>query len=141
MILYEQMPYQAGTTWSTLVTLSTTTPVRSCINLDMASIQPSGSSRTGNEGDMKILTAITPTSEVDVMRHIQRNGSEFTLRLIGEFERTGPNGVPHCIISDVLGSPLSSDIEELYPDEEYPVSHRYSEPNIVSDCPWPGISA
>ena len=76
---------------------------------------------------MKILKATATTSEVDVMRHIQRNGSilspgsEFILQLIDEFEHTGPNGVHHCIISEVLGPPLSSDLEELYPDERYPI--------------------
>jgi len=42
-------------------------------------------------------------------------------QLIDEFEHTGPNGVQCCIISEVLGPPLSSDIEDLYPDEEYPI--------------------
>ncbi len=42
-------------------------------------------------------------------------------QLIDEFEHTGPNGVHHCTISEVLGPALSSDIEDLYPDEEYPV--------------------
>ncbi len=82
--------------------------------------------KRGRYASLKILTATAPTSEVDVMRHIQRNGSassgsEFILQLIDEFEHTGPNGVHRCIISDVLGPPLSSDIEELYPDEEYPI--------------------
>ena len=42
-------------------------------------------------------------------------GSELIPQLIDEFEHTGPNGVHCCIIS----GPLSSDIEDLYPDE-YP---------------------
>ena len=56
--------------------------------------------------------------EVDVMRHIQRL---CPAQLIDEFEHTGPNGVHRCTISEVLGPALSSDIEDLYPDEEYPV--------------------
>lgn len=75
---------------------------------------------------MKILMATAPTFEVDVMCHIQTNGStssggKFILPLIDEFEHTELNGVHRCIISKVLGPPLSSDLEELYPDEEYPV--------------------
>jgi serine/threonine-protein kinase SRPK3 len=77
---------------------------------------------------MKILaaTASSSTSEVDVMHHIQRNGSdlsgsEFVVQLIDEFEHIGPNGVHRCIISEVLGPPASSDIEDLYPKEEYPI--------------------
>ena len=83
--------------------------------------------KRGGYASMKILAAIAPTSEVDVLRHIQRNGStssggsEFILQLIDEFEHSGPNGVHRCIISEVFGPPLSSDIEELYPDEEYPI--------------------
>jgi serine/threonine protein kinase len=75
---------------------------------------------------MKILRAEAPTSEVAVLRHIQKNGSalsgsELIPQLIDDFEHTGPNGVHRCLISEVLGPPLSSDIEELYPDEEYPI--------------------
>jgi serine/threonine protein kinase len=75
---------------------------------------------------IKILQAEAPTSEADVLRHIQKNGSalsgsEFIPQLIDEFDHTGPNGVHRCIISEVLGPPLSSDIEDLYPDEEYPI--------------------
>jgi hypothetical protein len=73
---------------------------------------------------LKILMATAAiSSEVDAMRHIQRNGStssgsEFVLQSIDEFERdSGSNGVHRCIFSDVIGPPLSSDIEELYPDE------------------------
>lgn len=75
---------------------------------------------------MKILAAQASTSEVDVVRHIQRNGRalsgrEFVVQLIDEFEHAGPNGVHRCIVSEVLGPPLSSDIEELCPSEEHPV--------------------
>jgi len=74
---------------------------------------------------MRILAAEASrsTSEVDVMRHIQRNGnalsgSEFIVQLIDEFEHTGAH---RCIISEVLGLPLYSDLEELYCDEKYPI--------------------
>ena len=84
--------------------------------------------KRGRYASMKILAAEASrsTSEVGVMHHIQRNGSalsggEFILQLIDEFEHTGPNGVHRCIITEVLGPPVSSDIEELYPDEKYPI--------------------
>jgi hypothetical protein len=55
---------------------------------------------------MKVLAADASTSEseVDVMCHIQRNGSalpgrDFVVQLIDEFVHTGPNGV-HCCIRD-----------------------------------------
>jgi serine/threonine-protein kinase SRPK3 len=82
--------------------------------------------KRGGYASMKVLAAEASTSEVDVMRHVQRNGSalsgsEFVVQLIDEFEHTGPNGIHRCIISEVLGPPLSSDIEDLYPSEEYPI--------------------
>jgi serine/threonine-protein kinase SRPK3 len=84
--------------------------------------------KRGRYSSMKILAAqaSSSTSEVDVMHHIQRcgsapSGSEFVMQFIDEFEHSGPNGVHRCIISEVLGPPLSSDIEDLYPSEEYPV--------------------
>jgi serine/threonine-protein kinase SRPK3 len=43
------------------------------------------------------------------------------MQCIDEFEHAGPNGVHRCIISEVLGPPASSDIEDLYPREEYPI--------------------
>jgi len=63
--------------------------------------------KRGRYASLKILTATASTPEVDVMCHIQRNGSassgsEFILQLIDEFEHTGLNGVHRCIISDVL---------------------------------------
>ena len=82
--------------------------------------------KQGRYASMKVLAAEASVSEVDVMRHVQRNGGalsgrEFVVQLIDEFEHTGPNGIHRCIISEVLGPPLSSDIEELYPSEEYPI--------------------
>ena len=81
----------------------------------------------GRYASMKVLTAEASMSEVDVMPHVQRNGSalsgrEFVVQLIDEFEYTGPNGIHCCIISEVLGPLLSLDIKELYPSEEYPIS-------------------
>ena len=58
------------------------------------------------------------------MRHVQRSGSalsgsEFVMQFIDEFEpeNTGPSGLHRCIISEVLGPPTFSDIEDLYPSE------------------------
>jgi serine/threonine-protein kinase SRPK3 len=83
--------------------------------------------KRGRYASMKILAAEVFTFYLRSGCHASYSngcalpGSEFIVQFIDEFEHTGPNGVHPCIISEVLGPPVSSDLEEVYRDEMYPI--------------------
>ncbi|GJJ15449.1 hypothetical protein Clacol_009727 [Clathrus columnatus] len=76
---------------------------------------------------LKILAADASRSrsEVAVIQHLQQHatgsGKEYVVEVFDVFEHIGPNGLHHCIVMEVLGPPISSDIEEIYPDEIFPI--------------------
>ena len=47
-------------------------------------------------------------------------GKDCVVRLLDDFIHIGPNGEHQCIVTELLGPSLSSDIEELYPTELFP---------------------
>ncbi|GJJ11463.1 hypothetical protein Clacol_005696 [Clathrus columnatus] len=75
---------------------------------------------------LKILAASVSSShsEVAVIQHLQQHatgsGKEYVVEIFDTFEHTGPNGLHHCIVMEVLGPPISSDIGEIYSDERFP---------------------
>ena len=81
---------------------------------------------TQKYASLKILAAEASDSERLILRHLQRNclddrGGEYVLRLLDDFVHSGPNGDHQCIVTEVLGPSLASDIEDLYPDEQFPI--------------------
>ncbi|GJJ15407.1 hypothetical protein Clacol_009683 [Clathrus columnatus] len=76
---------------------------------------------------LKILAADASSSrsEVAVIQHLQQHatgsGKEYVVEVFDVFEHIGPNGLHHCIVMEVLGPPISSDIEDIYPDEIFPI--------------------
>ncbi|KJA12935.1 hypothetical protein HYPSUDRAFT_209980 [Hypholoma sublateritium FD-334 SS-4] len=49
-------------------------------------------------------------------------GKQYILQLLDDFEFHGPNGVHRCIVAELLGPSLASDIEDVYPSEIFPIS-------------------
>ncbi|GJJ06231.1 hypothetical protein Clacol_000421 [Clathrus columnatus] len=76
---------------------------------------------------LKILAAEVSDSysEITVIQHLQQHatgsGKEYVVEIFDFFQHTGPNGLHHCIVMEVLGPPISSDIEKIYPDEAFPI--------------------
>ncbi|GJJ11473.1 hypothetical protein Clacol_005706 [Clathrus columnatus] len=76
---------------------------------------------------LKILAADVSGShsEVTVIQHLQQHaiesGKEYVVEIFDVFEHTGPNGLHHCIVMEILGPPISVDIENVYPDEIFPI--------------------
>jgi len=84
---------------------------------------------------LKILTADASQSsedgphryhELEVLKHLQdrfdenENGNQYVVRMLDHFDHQGPNGLHRCIITELLGPSLASNIEELYDDEIFP---------------------
>lgn len=53
---------------------------------------------------------------------VEEPGKECVVRFLDHFVHIGPNGEHHCIVTELLGPRLSSDIEELYPTEIFPAT-------------------
>ncbi|KAF5327183.1 hypothetical protein D9619_004391 [Psilocybe cf. subviscida] len=53
---------------------------------------------------------------------VEEPGKECVVRFLDHFVHHGPNGEHHCIVTELLGPCLSSDIEELYPTEIFPAA-------------------
>ncbi|GJJ06229.1 hypothetical protein Clacol_000419 [Clathrus columnatus] len=76
---------------------------------------------------LKILAAEVSDShsEIAVIPHLQQHatgsGKEYVVEVFDVFQHTGPNGLHHCVVMEVLGPPISSDIEEIYPNEVFPI--------------------
>lgn len=75
---------------------------------------------------LKILTAeySAGSQELSVLSHLQDSeeglGREYVVHLIDQFELEGPNGTHKCIVTELLGPSLNSDIEDVYPSETFP---------------------
>lgn len=53
---------------------------------------------------------------------VEQAGKECVVRLVDDFIHIGPNGKHQCIVTELLGPSLSSDIEDLYPTEVFPAA-------------------
>ncbi|KAJ8514894.1 hypothetical protein ONZ45_g7631 [Pleurotus djamor] len=76
---------------------------------------------------LKILTAeyTANNQELSVLLHLREeegSGKENIVQLIDHFQHTGPNGTHQCIVTELLGPPLSTDIEVVYVTEILPPS-------------------
>ncbi|KAJ8508434.1 hypothetical protein ONZ45_g9288 [Pleurotus djamor] len=79
---------------------------------------------TNSYASLKILSdeSTTRSHETSVLLHLQGEGlgKEYVVPLIDYFQHTGPNGTHQCIVTELLGPPLSTDIEDVYPSEILP---------------------
>ena len=83
---------------------------------------------TGKYLSLKILTAEASQSseELEVLKHLQdhfdenEEGNQHVLRMLDHFDHQGPNGLHLCIVTELMGPSLASDIEELYDDDIFP---------------------
>ncbi|KAK7061247.1 kinase-like domain-containing protein [Favolaschia claudopus] len=71
---------------------------------------------TSEEEELKVLSRLQ--SEEDS----EEEGRQYVMQLLDHFVHTGPNGLHRCIVTELLGPSLASDIEDLYPTERFPPS-------------------
>jgi serine/threonine-protein kinase SRPK3 len=70
-------------------------------------------------------------SEVAILRHLKRrqlnadsdgsDGQEFLMEFFDDFKVEGPNGIHQCIVTEVLGPSIGTDVDEIYDEEWYPI--------------------
>jgi serine/threonine-protein kinase SRPK3 len=69
-------------------------------------------------------------SEVTVLRHLKErqinadggsDGHKFLMEFFDDFKVEGPNGTHQCIVTEVLGPSIGSDVDEIYDEEWYPI--------------------
>ncbi|KAK7031332.1 kinase-like protein [Favolaschia claudopus] len=79
---------------------------------------------SGGFAALKIMHANANLRELEIMRHLKKSEcadiEEYVVRLLDEFEHTGPNGVHQCIVTEVLGPSLAGiedNLENSFPDE------------------------
>lgn len=64
--------------------------------------------------------------ELQILSHLRNGreeaGKDCVVRLLDDFIHFGPNVKHQCIVTELLGPDLSSDIEELYPTEIFPAA-------------------
>jgi len=67
----------------------------------------------------------SPSEELQVFSRlregVEEEGQQYVIQLLDHFEHEGPNGAYQCIVTELLGPNLTSDIEDLYPDECFPL--------------------
>ena len=49
------------------------------------------------------------------------DGQEFLMKFFDDFKVEGPNGTHQCIVSEVLGPSIGTDVDEIYDEEWYPI--------------------
>ncbi|KAL0947761.1 hypothetical protein HGRIS_013839 [Hohenbuehelia grisea] len=80
---------------------------------------------TSDYVSLKILTAeaSAASQEVSVLSQLQVDGPgrEYTIQLLDQFQHNGPNGTHQCIVTELSGPSLTSDTEDLYHLEIFPV--------------------
>lgn len=72
----------------------------------------SGKSSAADEA--KVLSRLRDSVQGD------DEGRDYVMKFLDSFDHEGPNGVHLCIVTEVLGPTLGSDVEELYPNEIFP---------------------
>ncbi|KAF9008446.1 kinase-like domain-containing protein [Cyathus striatus] len=69
--------------------------------------------------------ASSRSSEIDIVRHLKLQqeqnlvshpGAEHVIKILDIFTIVGPNGMHHCIVTEILGTSLADDVEEFYGD-------------------------
>jgi serine/threonine-protein kinase SRPK3 len=69
-------------------------------------------------------------SEVAILHHLRQrqvnadggsDGQEFLMEFFDDFKVEGPNGTHQCIVSEVLGPSIGTDVDEIYDEEWYPI--------------------
>lgn len=88
--------------------------------------------KEGRCAALKILAAEVskPVSEVAVLHHLKRRQSknadstpqDFLMQFWDDFEIEGPNGTHQCIVTEVLGPSIGTDVDEIYNEEWYPIN-------------------
>ncbi|KAF8524494.1 kinase-like domain-containing protein [Gautieria morchelliformis] len=81
----------------------------------------------GRFAALKALAAdVSKVSEVAILRRLKQRqlngdstGQEFLVEYLDDFKVEGPNGTHQCIVTEVLGPSIGSDIEEIYDDEDH----------------------
>lgn len=103
-----------STVW--LAKHSTTARYVSLKILAASALQWSGNNSYGASGEeeVKVLSCLLSGGE-------DEQGKQYILQLLNDFEFHGPNGVHRCIVAELLGPSLASDIEDVYPSEIFPV--------------------
>ena len=84
---------------------------------------------------LKVLAADTakwsgnphnPGHELEILLRLRDSteevGKECVVRILDHFIHTGPNGEHQCIVTELSGPNLSSDIEDIYPREIFPAA-------------------
>ncbi|KAJ7603751.1 kinase-like domain-containing protein [Mycena polygramma] len=75
---------------------------------------------------LKVMRADADHRELEILRHLKAKCADvddYVVRLLDDFEHTGPNGVHQCIVTEVLGPSLAGiedDLEDSFPDEVLP---------------------
>jgi hypothetical protein len=75
---------------------------------------------------LKVMRADADRRELGILRHLKTKCADiddYVVRLLDNFEHTGPNGVHQCIVTEVLGPSLAGiedDLEDSFPDEVLP---------------------
>ncbi|TDL22493.1 kinase-like protein [Rickenella mellea] len=82
---------------------------------------------TRKYASLKIVDAThSPGSQLNVLKHLQstfdanEEGSQYVMEMLDHFVHVGPNGKHLCIVAEVLGLKLTTDIGELWYNEVFP---------------------
>ncbi|KAJ6613433.1 kinase-like domain-containing protein [Mycena sp. CBHHK59/15] len=86
---------------------------------------------SGRCAALKVLAAEVSkeVSEVAILRHLKQrqlnvgnaNGQELLMEFLDDFKVEGPNGTHQCIVTEVLGPSIGTDVDEIYDEERYPI--------------------
>lgn len=86
---------------------------------------------SGKFASLKVNVAeVSNPLEVTILHHLRQGqsdrhdstGQEYLVEILDDFHVEGPNGNHQCIVTEVLGPSISTDIEDIYDDGDlYPI--------------------